>query len=64
MDEMKQAVEKQDSIKVSRNAKGQHAFEFKTYYDPGITPAEHVIEAMKAIEEKLLKAFPDDDGTD
>jgi hypothetical protein len=52
--------EKPDSIKVSRNAKGQHAFEIKRYFNSEEMPAEHVIDAMKSTEDKLVKIFGDE----
>ena len=59
--ELMQTVERQDSIKVSRNAKGQHSFEIKKYYDGDRVPAEHVVTALKALEDNLLEVFKDSD---
>jgi hypothetical protein len=62
MDEITGTVERPDSIKVSRNAKGQHAIEQKRYFNSDEIPAEHVIDAMKATEDKFVETFKD--GTD
>jgi len=59
--ELKQLVERNDSIKVSRNAKGQHSFEIKKYYDGEKMPAEYVVTALKAVEDNLLEVFKDGD---
>ena len=58
--EIVKSVEKPDSIKVSRNAKGQHSFEMKRYFNSEEMPAEHVIDAMKSTEQKLIETFSDD----
>ena len=56
---IKQSVEKQDSIKVSRNAKGNLSFEIKRYFCADNTQTEDLIADMKATEGKLLETFPD-----
>ena len=61
MDEMNKTVEKQDSIKISKTSRGFN-WEQKRYFDSEKTPAEHVIDAMKATEGKLLETFPDENG--
>ncbi len=52
--------EKPSSIKVARNAKGQHSFEVKTYYNEEIRFGVDVVDESKTILEKLLKEFPND----
>jgi len=49
--------DKQSSIEVSRNAKGQCAFKVKTYYDESETNALDVVDQNKDIMDKLIKEF-------
>ena len=49
--------DKQSSIEVSRNAKGQCAFKVKTYYDESETNALDIVEINKDIMNKLVKEF-------
>ncbi len=49
--------DKQSSIEVSRNAKGQHAFKVKTYYDESETNALEIVKAQKDIMNGLLDEF-------
>jgi hypothetical protein len=59
---MESKIEKQDSIKVSRNAKGTHAYEIKLYFDSSVTDAEAVIDSLKHTEDRLLEVFEDVQG--
>ena len=49
--------DKQNSIEVSRNAKGQCAFKVKIYYDESETIATDVVDTTKSIMDKLVKEF-------
>lgn len=49
--------DKQSSIEVSRNAKGQCAFKIKTYFDESETDALEVVKSNKEIMNKLIKEF-------
>ena len=49
--------DKQSSIEVRRNAKGQCAFKVKTYYDESETNALDIVEANKDIMDRLIREF-------
>lgn len=49
--------DKQSSIEVSRNAKGQCAFKVKTYYDDQETDALDIVDHNKTVMDKLVKEF-------
>lgn len=49
--------EKQSSIEVARNAKGQFTFKVKTYYDEDFRTPDSVVEQNSEIMRKLLKEF-------
>lgn len=51
-------LDKQSSIKVSRNAKGQFTFEVKTYYNEDTRTSADVVEQNVDIMDRLLKEFP------
>ena len=61
-EEMSKTTERPDSIKVSINAKKQASFEIKRYYNADETHAEHVIESMQEIRDKLEETFGENDG--
>ena len=49
--------ERQSSIEVSQNAKGDHAYKVKQYYDSKITEGIQVVEEIKKIYDKLHSTF-------
>lgn len=49
--------DKQSSIEISRNAKGQCAFKVKTYYDESETNALDIVKINKTIMDKLIREF-------
>ncbi len=49
--------EKQSSIKVARNAKGDYTFEVKTYYNELLRESADVVKENKDIMEILLEKF-------
>jgi hypothetical protein len=55
--ELKQLLEKRDSIKVSRTATGKFSFEVKRYYDFDKTKPDDVIKQIAGIYEELEKRF-------
>ncbi len=50
--------EKQSSIKVSRNAKGQYSFEVKTYYNEDARESADVVEQNANTMGRLIEEFP------
>lgn len=50
-------LDKQSSIKVARNAKGQYTFEVKTYYNEDTRKSKDVVDLNKSIMENLLSEF-------
>jgi hypothetical protein len=49
--------DKQSSIEVSRNAKGQCAFKVKTYYDDQGVDALDIVDHNKTVMDKLVREF-------
>ena len=53
--------EKQDSIEVSRTAKGIYSWKIKKYYNSStIKNPSLVVDVMKALDEYIRKKFPDE----
>lgn len=49
--------DKQSSIEVNRNAKGDYAFKVKTYYDPDDNAAETIVQLNQDIMNDLIGKF-------
>jgi len=49
--------EKQSSVKVTRNAKGEYSFEIKIYYDNERKPKEDVVNYLKETMDLLRSHF-------
>ena len=55
--EEERIVERQNSIKVSRNAKGEFAHEVKIYWDERDRTNQNVVEEIRSIYDKLHTNF-------
>lgn len=49
--------DKQDSIEISRTAKGSYTWKIKRYYDHSKTTHEDIIEQIEKIDSKLKAKF-------
>ncbi len=49
--------EKQDSIEISRTAKGTYTWKIKRYYDHSKTTPEMIIKQVEEIDRELKKKF-------
>jgi len=49
--------EKQSSIEVSRNAKGEYSFKVKIYYDDGVKKSNDVVDEIERIMKNLKTRF-------
>ena len=49
--------EKRDSIEVSKNAKGEHSWKIKRYYDAGSEDYKDIVNELVAIDGDLKERF-------
>ena len=54
--EIETTIEKQDSIKLSKNSRG-YTWEIKRYYDFSITTSKEVIDQIRKINEQMQNSF-------
>lgn len=52
--------DKQDSIEISRTARGSYTWKIKRYYDKSQTNADDVMNHIETIDKKLKEKFGDD----
>ena len=50
-------AERQSSVKVSRNAKGECAYEIKIYFDEEVRQTEEVVKVVKRTMDNLRETF-------
>ena len=56
-DNYESVIERQSSVAVDQNAKGQYSFKVKIYYDDDVRSGEEVVKAVKNIYDALQGTF-------
>ena len=57
MEEAQLQNDKRDSIELSRNAKGEHSWKIKRYYDSESQASEDIVNELGDIDNLLKKKF-------